>query len=158
MVNTSLLGVTLSYTRRTPVFTLSLVLLASYAQISDPSPLLAAVAMSNTTPTASSSSSNLQAVFEASLKEYEKKTKKSLLTHPLMAQFQACKSPADILAVLRSHASKFGETMSADDRLIKWLEPIVNVLSASSSVISAGVGMVSPTDDPSTFQYLISYL
>jgi hypothetical protein len=101
--------------------------------------------MSKITPIASSSSSsNLQAVFEASLKVYEKKTKKSLLTHPLMAQFQACKSPADILAILRSQAAKFGETMSADDKLIKWLNPIVNVLSASSSVISAGVGMVSP--------------
>jgi hypothetical protein len=114
--------------------------------------------MSKTTPTASSSSSNLQAIFEASMKEYEKKTKKSLLTHPLMAQLQNCDSPADILAVLRSQAAKFEQTTSADDKFDKWLDPIVNVLSASSSVISAGVGTgKSLSDDPPTIQPLISY-
>ena len=102
--------------------------------------------MSKTTPTvtaSSSSSSTLQAIFEASLKEYEKKTEKSLVTHPLMAQLQACKSPAATLKLLRSQAAKVDQATSADDKLIKWLDPIVNVLSASSSVISAGVGMVN---------------
>ena len=100
--------------------------------------------MPQTTPTASSSSStNLQAIFAASLKEYEKKTEKTLLTHPLMAQFHACNSPTDILAVLRSQATQFEETKAADEKLIKWLDPIVNVLTASSSVISAGVGLVN---------------
>src|ERR1700744_6526561 len=100
--------------------------------------------MSKITPTdPSSSSTNLQAIFEASLKEYEKKTEKSLVTHPLMAQLQACKSPAATLKLLRSQAAKVDQATSADDKLIKWLDPIVNVLSASSSVISAGVGMVN---------------
>ena len=107
------------------------------------SPLIAAVTMSQTTPTASSSSSNLQAIFAASLKEYEKKTEKTLLTHPLMAQFHACNSPTDILAVLRSQVTHIEETTAADEKLIKWLDPIVNVLTASSSVISAGVGLVN---------------
>ena len=110
---------------------------------SDPSPPLAAVTMSNTTPTASSSSSNLEAIFTSSLKEYEKKTEKSLLTDPLMARFHACDSPTDILGVLRSQVAQFEETTAADEKLIKWLNPIVNVLSASSSVISAGVGLVN---------------
>ena len=99
--------------------------------------------MSKTTPTALIPSSNLQTIFEASLKEYEKKTEKSLVTHPLMTQLQACKSPTDILALLRSQAIKAEQATSADDKLIKWLDPIVNVLSASSSVISAGVGLVN---------------
>ena len=100
--------------------------------------------MSKTTPTASSSSSaNLQAIFEASLKEYEKKTEKSLVTHPLMARLQACESPAATLKLLRSQAENVEQTTSADDKLIKWLDPIVNVLSASSSAISAGFGLVN---------------
>ena len=100
--------------------------------------------MSKTTPTApNSSSSNLPAIFEASLKEYEKKTEKSLVTHPLMAQLQACDSPAATLKLLRSQAAQVQQTTSADDKLIKWLGPIVNVLSASSSVISAAVGLVN---------------
>ena len=98
--------------------------------------------MSKTTPTASSSS--LQAIFKASLKEYQKKTETSLVTHPLMAQLQACDSPDKILKLLRSQAAKVEETMDADDKMIKWLDPVVNVLSASSSVISAGVGLVNP--------------
>ena len=100
--------------------------------------------MSNTTPTASSSSSNLLGIFEASLKEYEKKTETRLLTHPLMAQLHACDSPDKILKLLRSQAAKVEETMDTDDKMIKWLDPVVNVLSASSSVISAGIGLVNP--------------
>ena len=100
--------------------------------------------MSKTTPTASSSSSTLQAIFEASLKEYQKKTDTSLVTHPLMAQLQVCDSPAKILELLSSQAAKVEETMDADDKLIKWLDPVVNVLSASSSVVSANVGLVNP--------------
>ena len=100
--------------------------------------------MSKTTHTASTSfSSKLHATFEASLIDYEKKTEKNLLTHPLMARLQDCNSRADTLVVLRSHVAQFEQTTSADDKLIKWLDPIVNVLFVSSSVISAGVGLVN---------------
>ncbi|KAN0138119.1 Ankyrin repeat-containing domain protein [Lactarius tabidus] len=97
--------------------------------------------MSQTSPTPSSSS-NLQAIFVASLKEYEKKTKNDLLTHPLMAQFQTCNSPADILAVLRAQVQQFEQSSSRDDKLTKWLSPTINVLYAFSSTLGAGVGLV----------------
>ena len=101
--------------------------------------------MSNTTPAALSSlSPKLHATFEASLKVYEKKTEISLLTHPLMVQLQDCNSPADILVVLRSQVPQTEQTTSADDKMIKWLDPIVNVLSPSSPGISACVGLVNP--------------
>lgn len=107
--------------------------------------------MSKATPTALSSfSPKLHSIFEASLNEYENKTDESLLMHPLLAQFQACKSRADVLAVLRSQVAQSEQSKnseqatSADDKLVKWLFPIVNVLSASSSVISAAVGLVNP--------------
>jgi hypothetical protein len=51
---------------------------------------------------ASTSPSNFQSIFNAALKAYEKKIKNDLLAHPLAAQFQACKSPGDILAVIPS--------------------------------------------------------
>ena len=100
------------------------------------------VAMSQTLPTASSSS-NFQTIFYASMKAYKKKTRKDLLEHPLMAQLQTCNSPTDILAVLRTQAQQFEQTTSADDQLMKWLTPTVNVLYAFSGVIGAGVGLVS---------------
>jgi hypothetical protein len=105
-------------------------------------PLIVAIAMSQTAPTASSSS--LQAIFYASMKEYEKKTKKDLLTHPLMAQFQTCYSPADILAVLRTQVQQFEQSSSSNDKLTRWLNPTVNVLYAFSSALGAGVGLVNP--------------
>ena len=101
--------------------------------------------MSKTTPTdLSSFSPTLHAIFEASLKEYERKTEESLLLHPLMARLQGCDSPPAILKLLRSQAEKADQNRPADDKLTKWLDPIVNALSASSSVISASVGVVSP--------------
>ena len=97
--------------------------------------------MSHTPPTASSSSSsNFQAIFYASMKAYKKKTKKDLLAHPLMAQLQNCKSPTDILAILRTQVQ---QSTSADENLTKWLTPTVNVLYAFSGVLGAGVGLVS---------------
>ena len=78
------------------------------------------------------------------MKEYEKKTKKDLLAHPLMAQLQTCNCPTDILALLRNQVQIFEQSTTSDDKLTKWLNPTVNVLYAFSSVIGAGVGLVIP--------------
>jgi hypothetical protein len=100
--------------------------------------------MSQTPPTASSSS-DFQAIFDASMKEYKKKTKKDLLAHPLMAPLQTCNSPTDILAVLRTQVQQFEQSTAGDEKLTKWLTPTVNVLYAFSGVLGAGVGLVSST-------------
>jgi hypothetical protein len=89
------------------------------------------------------SSSNFQVIFCASIKEYEKKTKKDLLTHPLMAQLQTCNTPTDILAVLHTQVQHFEQSRHGEDRLAKWLNPTVNVLYAFSSALGAGVGLVN---------------
>ncbi|KAI9434150.1 hypothetical protein H4582DRAFT_2131138, partial [Lactarius indigo] len=94
------------------------------------------------TPTTASSSSNLQAIFYASIKEYEKKTKKDLLAHPLLAQLQTCNSPTDVLTILRTQVQQFEQSTSGDDKLTKWLNPTVNVLYAFSAALGEGVGLV----------------
>ena len=102
--------------------------------------------MSQISPTVPSS--NFQAIFNASMKEYEKRTKKDLLADPLMAQLQNCNSPTDILAVL---CTQVQQSTSGDENLMKWLTPTVNVLYACSGVLGAGVGLVSSdSDDPCT--------
>ena len=88
------------------------------------------------------SSSDLQAIFDASIKEYEKNTKTDLLAHPLMAQLQTCSSPNEILAVLRTQVQQFEKSTSDDNRLTKWLKPTINVLYAFSLTIGTGVGLV----------------
>ena len=136
---------------------------------SDPGPLLAADAMSNITPTTSSSSSsesNLDSIFKKSLEEYKEKTKVDLLTHPLMVELQTCDSLDKFLAVLdaqvedsgkstsgnppdstldRLHArvKKLKKSTSDDIKSTKWLKPIVHVLYAFSSVIGTGAGLVN---------------
>ncbi|KAH9031562.1 hypothetical protein EDB84DRAFT_1438859 [Lactarius hengduanensis] len=91
-------------------------------------------------PPSASCSFNFQAIFYASLKSYEEKTKKDLLAHPLMAQLQTCNSPTDILAVLRTQVQHFESTRD-DDKLTKWLNPTVNVLYAFSAALGEGVGL-----------------
>ncbi|KAF8256553.1 hypothetical protein EI94DRAFT_1822061 [Lactarius quietus] len=103
-------------------------------------------------PSSSASISNFQAIFNAALKAYEKKTKKDLLAHPLAAQLQACNSPSDILAVLQDKVNEFDQSRSADERLSKWLNPTINVLYSFSatigqvfspaSVIFSGIGVL----------------
>ena len=100
--------------------------------------------MSQTLPTASSSSSNFQSVLNDALEAYEKKTKCKLLTHPLAAQLQSCDSPTAVLSVLQGLIQQFDRRRSNDQRLSNWLNPTINVLCAFSSTIGQGVGLVSP--------------
>ena len=104
--------------------------------------LLAVVAMSKV-PSTSSTSSNFQSIFYAAMKEYEKKTKKDLLAHPLIGQLQPCNTPDDILAVLRGQVQQFDKSMSGVEKWTKWLNPTVNVLVALSGALGEGVGLVS---------------
>ena len=94
-------------------------------------------------PSTSSSSSNFQGIFYAAMKEYEKKTKKDLLAHPLIGQLQPCNTPADILTVLRGQVQQFDNSTSGVEKWTKWLNPTVNVLIALSGALGEGVGLVS---------------
>ena len=98
------------------------------------------------TPTATTSTSNYQLIFDNALKAYKKKTKKDLRSHPLLPKLQTCDSPNAVLAVLREQIPVFDQsrgTSSTSDRLTKWLNPTVNVLYTFSEAIGAGISLVS---------------
>jgi len=98
------------------------------------------------TPTATTSTSNYQVIFDSALEAYKKKTKKDLRSHPLLPKLQTCNSPDAVLAVLREQIPVFDQshgTSSTSDRLTKWLNPTVNVLYAFSEAIGAGISLVS---------------
>lgn len=97
--------------------------------------------MSHTNPIATSSS-NFQQVFSDALKEYERYTKQDLLAHPLAAQLQACDSPNSIILVLQQQVQGRDQSQTSDDRLTKWLVPMVNVLYAFSTTLGEGIGLV----------------
>jgi hypothetical protein len=100
------------------------------------------LSMSQAPSTMASTSANFQHIFDAALKAYEKKTKKDLLTHPLAEKLQACNSPDDILAVLQDTVQEFDQSRS--ERLLRWLNPTINVLFALSAALGGGVGLVGP--------------
>ena len=88
-------------------------------------------------------SSNFNSMFDAALKAYEKRTKKSLLAHPLAAQLQTCTSPGDIFAILQDKINEYDQSSIANERLSQWMNPTINVLYAFSATLGAGVGLVS---------------
>jgi hypothetical protein len=97
--------------------------------------------MSQTTIT-TETSSRFQALFQAALKSYQKQTKADLLAHPLVSQLQSCDDTAAIVAILQDQLRDLDESRSGDERLTKWLNPTVNVLSAFSATVSGGVSLV----------------
>ena len=97
--------------------------------------------MSQSTNTADVSS-RFQALFQAALKSYQKQTKADLLAHPLISQLQSCDSTVAIVAILQDKLGDLEKSRSGDERLTKWLNPTVNVLSAFSATVSGGVSLV----------------
>ncbi|KAH9073507.1 hypothetical protein EDB83DRAFT_78369 [Lactarius deliciosus] len=98
--------------------------------------------MSQTPPSMSTASSNFRTIFVAALKEYEKKTKTNLLTHPLATQLESCNFSSDILAVLHNKVNEFNQARSHNERLSSWLNPTINVLYALSATLGEGLGLI----------------
>jgi hypothetical protein len=98
----------------------------------------------------SGSQSNYVSIFNAALESYRRKTKKDLVSHPLLPSLQSCESPEGVLAVLREQLEVTGaaftgsQSQSCDaDGLTKWVTPTVNVLYSFSGIVGQGVGLVN---------------
>ena len=89
-------------------------------------------------PPATTSYSNIESIFDAALKSYERKTKKNLKDDNLFKQLEGCDSPAAIISKLQ--ASQFDD--GGDERLKKWLVPTLNVLCAFSDTLGEGISLV----------------
>ena len=103
--------------------------------------LLTLPSMSHATA-ASSSSPNFQLTINNALDTYKKRTRKDLRAHPLAVQLQTCDTPSAIIAVLKEQVQGLDQSPSTDERWTNWLDPTVNVLSAFSDTIGAGVSLV----------------
>jgi hypothetical protein len=94
-------------------------------------------------PSASTSHSNFDSIFNAALESYKLKTKEDLASHPLLPHLQSCDSPEAILTVLREKIPGFSQSQNAEDALTKWVAPTVNVLHAFSETLGQGIGLVN---------------
>ena len=92
---------------------------------------------------AASSSSNFQLIFKNALIAYEKRTKKDLLSHPLATELRNCDNPSKILALLYEQVQGLDQSLSGDDRWIKWLDPTVTVLYMLSEALGEAISLVS---------------
>ena len=97
--------------------------------------------MSNV-PSSSTSRSNLNSIFNAALRTYEKKTGKDITSHPLATELQSCGSHDAILAVLRRQIPTPDESQTGNETFAKCLIPTVNVLYTLSDTLGEGVGLV----------------
>jgi hypothetical protein len=87
-------------------------------------------------------SPNLQAILSAALANYSRQTGKDLQSDPLAEEIRCCKSPNDILNILKKHAEKLDKS---DSNLMNYLDHIVNGLYTLSTnmVLGAGASLVS---------------
>jgi hypothetical protein len=94
--------------------------------------------------TAEFSSSNFRSIFDAALKDYQKKTKNDLLAHQLTAELESCESATDILAALNKqyHVQQFIQSHADGDSSNQWLSTTLTVLCAFSDALGEGVGLV----------------
>ena len=95
-------------------------------------------------PTATTSYSNYQSIFENAIEAYEKKTKQDLRSHPLLIKLQDCDSPDAVLRLLYQQIPGFDQSCGADNKMTKWLNPTVNVLCTFSAVIGGSISLASP--------------
>jgi hypothetical protein len=89
------------------------------------------------------SMSSFTNIFDAASNEYKKLTKHDLHTHPFAAVLDTCDSPEAVLNVFRDQACAFDEFCRGDDRLMKWLNPTVNIISTFSATLGEGIALVS---------------
>jgi hypothetical protein len=91
-----------------------------------------------------SSSTTLQALFDAALQDYKDKTGNTLIDHPIARQLETCESVDSITSILQEQARSFREFRENDGTLMKALNSSVDVLCAPSisSALNEAVGLV----------------
>jgi hypothetical protein len=100
--------------------------------------------MSASHRTTDSSVSNFTAIFEAASINYNTLTGQDLRTHPLATELESNNnSPDSILGVFRKQAQALDKFRNGDDKLMKSLTPIVNILFTFSTTAGADIGLVS---------------
>ena len=86
--------------------------------------------------------SNFTPILDVALDEYKSITGQDLHTHPFAAAFDACNSPNTVLNIFQKQAQAFDGFRKGDDKLMKWLSPIVHILFTISGTLMEGVGLV----------------
>jgi fungal STAND N-terminal Goodbye domain len=95
------------------------------------------------TPPDAASSSDYEVIFDNALKAYKKKTGKDLASDPLLRRLETCNFPDSVLVMLKDQIPAFDQSASSDERLTRWVNPVVNVLYNFAASIGGAVSLVS---------------
>jgi hypothetical protein len=87
-------------------------------------------------------SSDFKSIFDEALRNYEAKTGKSLLDDPLATELKRGESVDAIKAILRGQAEAFQQFRDGDQRLMKEISPVVDVLNTFSNSLGWVAGIV----------------
>ena len=82
----------------------------------------------------------LKYTLDTALIEYKKKTGKDLQAIWLASELQTCESVDSVLDLLRDQAKTLER--SDDQKPMKWIDPLVHVLSIFLDALGAGVSLV----------------
>ena len=102
----------------------------------------------NDQTTHSSPSSNFTLIFDIAVKEYQRLTKQDLYNHPFTAALSVYITPDDVLVLIRRLAEAFKPFREDKLRLMRSLDPIVEVLLMFSATLREGISLVSPSSPP----------
>ncbi|KAH9040909.1 hypothetical protein EDB83DRAFT_2554232 [Lactarius deliciosus] len=87
---------------------------------------------------------NFKSILDAALSEYKKKTGKQLFNHPLATELQRCDSVDAILAIFQGQAEAFQQFRDGDQRLMRWISPVVDVLYTFSETLGGVANIPFP--------------
>ena len=91
--------------------------------------LVPSVSTSNVT------TSNVTRIFQGACDEYQRLTGHNLYTHSFSAKIQSCNSPDSIFVVLQKQAQALIKRRKGHEKLLKYLNSIVNILFTCSAVL-----------------------
>jgi hypothetical protein len=100
--------------------------------------------MPDQTSNPSPGKSVLDAALSNALNEYKTKTGQDLLNHPLAAEVQRCDSVDAILAKFQGQAEALKQFRPGDQRLMKRISPVVDILFKFSATLGLVANWVSP--------------
>ena len=93
---------------------------------------------------AAAPSSDFKSMLDVALAKYKKKTGNDLLALWLASELQTCESVDSVIDILRDQAKAFER--SDDQKLMKWIDPLVHVLHTFSDAFGDGVSLVLITN------------
>jgi hypothetical protein len=91
-------------------------------------------------PSQTAAPSKFKPILDDALAKYKKKTENDLLSHWLADQLKSCTSVDAVLYILRDQARPFEQ--SGDQKLMKWIDPLVHILHTFSDAHNVGDGLV----------------